>query len=159
MTRAYLRFFLLTLLSASLLVFTGCASSPKDVSSEPRIKELALVGRCFRLKSDAALVQVGRPYPHLGIESRFVTSMRDEKEQIGTVKAGTRFRVLRVERAPTYFDGMFEILSDLAIAKIETGQYTGKEVDLWWPAVGLLPKAGETKEPYEDCPARNGVPK
>jgi len=142
----------LPVLFASLLALTGCASSPKDVSNEPRIKELALVGRCLILKSDASLIQLGRPYPHLAVESPFVTLTTANK--VGIVKAGTQFHIVRIERAPTYFDGMFEALSDLAIARIETGEHTGKEVDLWG-ANFVLPKAGEMMEPYKECPPRH----
>jgi len=143
-----------SLLLASICVSmscVGCFLPPRDISHEPAIRELGLIGRCLVVKTDAPLWEVGKPYRRLAFQEPSQPETGGPGRHIGTVTAGTRLHVVRVGRAAWYDDGLFARYSDLAFGRIDTGEFAGKVVDLWgWPE--FLPRADQSPDPYEDCP-------
>jgi hypothetical protein len=130
----------------------GCLPRSQDISGEPRIRELGLLGTCLVVKTDVPLVAVGPPYRRLAFQYPSQPEAGGPGQRLGTVLAGTRLRVVRIERAAIYSDGMFLIMSDIAFARIETGEHAGKAVDLGWGwHSSVLPKADDLHGPYALC--------
>jgi hypothetical protein len=146
------RAFASLLLSLAALVPQGCVT--KDVSEEPRIRRLGLIGRCLVLTADRPLIRLGRPYLRLAIQDPPQRQMGGPGTTVGTVAAGTRVRIVRVERATYYDDGLFRCTNDIAFGRIETGDHAGTVADLgWgWPAPTVLPRTDAELAPYAPCP-------
>lgn len=131
----------------------GCLPRPKDIAAEPQIQELHLMGRCFVLKADAPLIKIGQPYPRLVLQADVQPECGGPGKQIGIVRAGTQLRVVRIERAITYWDGFFSASSEIAFGRIQSGEHAGKVIDLDPGCAPVaLPKANETPGTYAPCP-------
>src|SRR4051794_13192252 len=89
----------------------GCPPGPRDISADPQIRDSGVIGSAWRLGRDVPLVEVGRPYPRLVLgEPPVQPQQGGPGRTLGVVRAGTRLRIVRVERATTYWDGMFAAL-------------------------------------------------
>lgn len=128
----------------------SCIPCPKDISTTPEICQLGLVGQRLVLKGDQTLYKYGRPYRRLVLSTPpWQVQVGGPGEKVAIIQAGTLLRVVRVERAVYYYDGLFEIAGQLAFARIETGELAGKTVDLGLGAGRALPAANEMPQPYQ----------
>jgi hypothetical protein len=132
------------------LCSSGCLPAPRDISDETHVRSLGLIGRCVMLREDTPLIELGKPYPRLALREPPVQPAKGGPGRpVGTVRAGTRVRVLRAEHAVTYWDGFFSIESELALGRIESGEHAGKVADMYW---GVLPGRDDDLRPYVACP-------
>ena len=129
----------------------GCARS-KDVTHTREIQESGIIGECLMTRNDVSLNYVDGRFRRLAVGQPVVEQV-PQIRSVGILPSGTHLRIEKVVRVVTYSDGFFSRFSKIVFARIESGQHTGRLVDIgWWALPSSAAEIESVHRLYERCP-------